>query len=407
MIIDRPEELRKLKTAKKWMLIYGRRKTGKTFLVENYLDYDMYFFVNRDRTIILKTEGNRMIGYEAFIELLRVSLEANKTIVVDEFHRLGDQFFDLLHSMKKNGSLILITSTMFLAKRLLSSGSPILGAFQEIMIPLISLGNALNAVKGLGKKEMLESAIIMREPIVIDYFSAKSARATLVSVLLGSLNAVPALIGEIFEEEDRRMSAIYNGIMGAVATGHTTSGEITDHLFERKLLKNNDPSLVQQYLDNLIKIGVLRRIGVYGKKRYEYRMDSPLVRLFYYADEKYAISQRRISEEEAIRIVDEVMLAIVEDSVREYLAERLGFIETVVQGPNYELDGCLLRFSKPAVLLEVKWRKEITQAELESAARNLMMIDAPRRLLFVQDKQNLKYGSIEIIDASDLLNMNF
>jgi hypothetical protein len=31
-------------------MVYGRRKAGKTFLVENLLDYDNFFFVNRDIT---------------------------------------------------------------------------------------------------------------------------------------------------------------------------------------------------------------------------------------------------------------------------------------------------------------------------------------------------------------------
>ena len=34
-----------------WILIYGRRKTGKTFLVRNMCRYDRYYFVTRTREI--------------------------------------------------------------------------------------------------------------------------------------------------------------------------------------------------------------------------------------------------------------------------------------------------------------------------------------------------------------------
>ncbi|MEM0376401.1 MAG: hypothetical protein QXI90_01290 [Thermofilum sp.] len=44
MIIERPEEVRRISELKKWVLVYGRRKTGKTFLVSNFVKYDEYFF---------------------------------------------------------------------------------------------------------------------------------------------------------------------------------------------------------------------------------------------------------------------------------------------------------------------------------------------------------------------------
>lgn len=233
MIIHRPEELKRLEESKKWILVYGRRKTGKTFLVENNLRYDLYFFVNRDRTIISKTEA-KQVNYDAFLEVLRLSLESGKTVVVDEFHRLGDSFFDFLHSSKKTGRLILLTSTLYFAKKLLSSNSPLLGLFKEVRIYLISLSESLKALESIdiGKRERLELAIMLREPIAIEYFDEKkNARETLAEILVSSINTIPALTGEIFAEEDRNMSAAYKAIIGAVASGKMVSGEISSHLF--------------------------------------------------------------------------------------------------------------------------------------------------------------------------------
>jgi len=142
-----------------------------------------------------------------------------------------------------------------------------------------------------------------------------------------------------------------------VAAGKTTSGEISSHLFSRGLIKKDDPGLIRQYLSNLVEFGLLRKIRVYGKKRFIYKHTSPLMRIFYYADEKYNISERALSEAEMERLVGEMMPRVVEDNVRELLAKHLGLEESVAEAKDFEVNGCLLRFKKPEVALEVKWRK--------------------------------------------------
>ena len=76
MIIPR-HEVRNINAIKKWLLIYGRRKTGKTFLIRHFLKYNEYFFVKRDRTIIVESTGNS-ISYETLKELLDRMLKENK-----------------------------------------------------------------------------------------------------------------------------------------------------------------------------------------------------------------------------------------------------------------------------------------------------------------------------------------
>jgi replication-associated recombination protein RarA len=50
------------------------------------------------------------------MEIVKRSLAENKIIVVDEFHRLGQEFFDFLHYTEKRGKIILISSTLNLSK---------------------------------------------------------------------------------------------------------------------------------------------------------------------------------------------------------------------------------------------------------------------------------------------------
>ena len=404
MIIHRPLEEEELKSVKKWTMIYGRRKTGKSFLVQNFIHYDEYFFVNRDRTLLSKTT-ERQIDYNAFIEIIRMSLESGKTVVVDEFHRLDSKFFDYLHSMKKSGRLILLTSTLFLSKKLLSEKSPLLGLFYEKQIHIIDLNDCLSELKHrkLDMRELLEAAIMLREPINIEYFDPKkSIRKSSVEMLKGSVNAVPALIGEIFLEEERGLSKIYESIVRAVANGKVVSGEISSSLFSKGLIPKDNPGTLQPYLATLINIGLLKRIEVYGKNRFVYKIPSPLMRLFFYADEKYGISQRRFNSAESLRIIDELMPHIVEDVIREYFAYKFGLTEAIAESKDYDIDGLLMKFKKPEIAIEVKWGRKVDIAEVMEAERKLARINTKRKVLFVPNKAGLSSKILEILDPEDL-----
>lgn len=400
MIIERPKETEKINSMRKWVLVYGRRKTGKTFLVTNFIKHDEYFFIKSDRNVIAKDD--RPVSYETFIEIVKRVLEANGTVVVDEFHRLGQDFFEFLHYTKKKGRLILISSTLFLSKRLVSSRSPLLGFFAEVPIGLIRLEDCLDALKGfrLSKKEKLELAILLKEPLAVDYFDErKKARELIAAIVMSSMKTIPALVGEIFLEEEREISAVYEGILRAVAIGKVGSGEISSYLFSKKLLKKDDPSVIQQYLNNLVSFGIIKKIGVFNKKKFVYKLCSPLLRVYYYSDEKYNLSERKVAEKELALIVDELVPRAVEDSVREFLAEKYGLRETVVEIRDFEVDGCLLKFKKPEIALEVKWKK-LAKSDILGSEENLGKINAPRKVLFVQDKNNVD-SSLQVIDVED------
>jgi len=404
MIIDRTE-VNEIKKIKKWLLIYGRRKTGKTFLVENFLTFDEYFFVKRDRTILSKKD-QKEITYETLTSLLERGLSNGNTIVIDEFHRLGDDFLDFIQYINKKGKLILISSTLFLSKKMFTSKSPILGFFAEVPVRIIRLDDCLRTLRqyNLDKKRLLETAILLREPLAIEYFDPKeNPRKTLVKILQYSTNAIPALVGEIFVEEERSISAIYEGILRAIANGNTVSGEISSYLFSRKTIQKDDPSLIQQYLKNLMEFGIIKRIKVYENKRLIYKHVSPLVRIFYYADEKYNISERRVTDGELERIIDEIMPLLVEDSIREFLAEKLGLEESVAQAKDFDVDSVFLRFKKPEALVEVKWRDTIKTSDI---SEHLKKLKTKKSYLFVPDKRKIQTETVlgmKVVDILDFL----
>ncbi|HIE13675.1 TPA: hypothetical protein EYP70_00210 [Candidatus Bathyarchaeota archaeon] len=404
MIIER-KEIRELKEINKWILIYGRRKTGKTFLVENFLSYDEFFFIKRNRTIISKVDGKQII-YETFTSLLERALKENKIVVVDEFHRLGNDFLDLLQYIQKKGKLILISSTLHTSKNLFKERSPILGFFAEFPLGLICLKDTINALKKfrLDNRELVELGILLREPIAIDYIEeGKNPRRIIASTVMSSIKTIPALIGEIFMEEERELSAVYEGILRAIANKKRISSEISSYLFSRKLIKKDDPSLIQPYLGNLINFGLIKRIRIYGKNKFIYKLISPLVTIFYYADERYNISERRLSYKEMKRILNEIMPRIVEDNIRELLSEKFALEGSIFEEKDFDVDALLLRFKNPEVAVEIKWGEKFKGREIRRIKNNLEQTNAKKIMLFVPDKEKIKSKDIKIIDILDLI----
>ena len=85
--------------------------------------------------------------------------------------------------------------------------------------------------------------------------------------------------------------------------------------------------------------------------------------------------------------------------------EKFGLSEAVIETKDYDIDVCLLRFNKPEVVAEVKWKEKINKDEIRKAEADLNKIKARKRYLFVQDKQKISRvkSNIEIVDIKDFL----
>jgi len=395
MIIERPRET-SLINRSKWVLIYGRRKTGKTFIVENFTSYDSFYFVKRDRTIIEKGPW-RDLTYETFRELVIRDISQNKTVVIDEFHRLGDDLLDIVHALPKKGRLVLISSTLHMARRIVDSYSPILGKLSEVRVDLIDLRDILK-VRKTGK-ESLEIAAFLREPLLLDLVKGGT-----ISEMVSSLKlTAPALLGEIFIEEDRKISSIYEGIIRSVASGRSISGEISSHIFSKRLIDKDDPSLIQQYLSNLVDFGILKKEPVWKKNRMIYSHVSPLLWTYCYLDEHYGFANREVGDAELSSQLSTLIPHIMEDAIRNLIASSLGKNVHLHQSEENEIDGVLTSFKAPQIVLEVKWKKTIKTEDIRKAEKNLQKISAKRRILIVPSKKDLKSDMIEIAEIKDFL----
>ncbi len=86
---------------------------------------------------------------------------------------------------------------------------------------------------------------------------------------------VPALVGETFEEEERILSARYEGILRALNSGRSTSSEVASMLYFNRIIEKQDVASIKPYVKSLIEMGLVRRVPELHGKRYNYFI-SPL-----------------------------------------------------------------------------------------------------------------------------------
>ena len=398
VIIKRLKDKRNIQRLGDWIWICGRRKTGKTFFVKNFLKHDEYFFVNRDGSVL---RNNQKLDYETFFELFK-ELIKTKIIVIDEFHRLPEEFFDYLHA-NKQGKLIAVSSTLWLSKKLLGKGSALTGLFSLYIFGLIDEFDVIKSLKSLklDKKELVEASVYLREPLIAYNYKPK-IRSNLAIFLEANKLAISEIIGEIFNEESRELSLVYDGILKAIANGKNTSGEITSYLFSHKIIKKDNPGLIQRYLDVLMKIGLIERIEVYKKKRFYYKIISPLFDLHYYLEEKYSYTENLINETFIRKVIDEKLPYHIEDFFANVLAKKYGLKKVKIQEP--EIDIALTNFKKIWLIAEVKWKKNITKEHIIKIENKFKPFKC-KKFLIVPDRSKIRFklNDVEIIDIDDLI----
>ena len=380
-------------------MVYGRRKTGKSFYVEHFVKHDKYLFVYRDKSI----KDIKALDNWSFDELKRYILEnKDKTIVVDEFHRLDESFLDFLHSLRSN-NLILITSSLHIAKKVLNKNSPILGLVYPIKFDILEPYEILPELFKNIKENYLEFALLLREPTLLELIDYKNP--CFEDFLLKYYNFAKywsrALFGEIFEDEDRTLTETYEGIIRSIALGKNYSNLISSYLFENRLISKDNPSMISPYLDVLYKLGIIDKIELYGKVRnVKYVLTSNAIDFYFYLNSKYGDNLGKHNILEAWKYKVSLYL---EDFVSELLAKYYGLKKVKYSLPDNELDVCLLKFKKIDTIGSIKWTS-LSKIDLSLVRKNLDVI-SKNKFLLVKDI-NIKTNPKEffnIYEPKDLL----
>ena len=311
---------------------------------------------------------------------------------------MPEEFLDWLH-IKSPKNLVLVTSTLHLAKNLLEKNSPILGLFLEFRMDLIDERDILLNLKEKIKdyKKLIEFSTYLREPMLLKWFGI-----SLTSMLKNLKLVIPSLVGEIFTEEEKELSTRYEAIIRALSSGKTTLSEITSILYSNKLIPKQDVSSVKPYLNTLLEIGLVKRIPEYFGKKYYYFVSSPVIDLYYYLDEKYNFSERDLDEK---YIIEKVPMH-VEDFLRSLLGKIFGMRVFLINKPDMEVDIALAKFKKLKIVGEIKWKKRVSGAEIKKIEEKLGKFKGCRKILVVPSRNIVEKEpeGIEVWDVKRILN---
>ncbi len=397
------EEASEIKKLKGWILIYGRRKVGKTFLIKNFLNYNVYFRVRRDGKIkaekFILEEINKT---EDFLKALSELLGKNKTVVIDEFQRLPEFALEEIATVHPKGKIIFSGSSMRVVKKLFGNKSPLLGLAMQYPLSLI---RAKNILRELSKKfdavYAIELSPYLKDPWTIPFFKKEETVRVIYTLLQHSKITIPALIGEIFIEEERELTKVYESIIRAIGAGEWNYKNIAAMLANRKIIGGAESSLVLPYIKNLVEMGIIEPLQIYKKKKF-YKLVSSIMEAFYYLADRYDFEEREVSFEEAKPTIEKLRNLAIQNFIADLFAELYDGRKEYFISPQREIDFIITKRNKIEVIGEVKWKK-IEKADLEKFRKNSEFLKGRKILIckegYIKDKE------IEVINAKKLVEI--
>lgn len=377
-----------------WTLLYGRRKTGKTYLLRNFMDVDEYILVGREGSIWLEKENRKLGSFDELSDMIRDELGKGKRIVIDEFQRIPPDLLEWMSSSHPSGQLILSGSSMGVVRKVLGTGSPILGKFRELRLGLVGGDDLL----GSGDVD-LDHAPYLSDPWTIPFLKGINILQDLYSLLDGTSYTVPGLVGEIFHEEDRTLSEIYQGILSSIGSGKKRSSEIATELYNKGLITKDSPSAIGPYLSSLKMMGIIEEIRIHGKKRNVLRFTSEVMTLFYYMESKYGLEMGLPPVERVKANLKRIHSFCMEYYLVRSFSRRLGGDLRYSFDP--ELDGIIVdRKEKPMAVIEVKW-SDLRKGDIKRFKEKTGSFDCEKFLL-ARNSKGLEDNEITIMDKDEI-----
>ena len=351
-------EAREVESAKSWLLVYGRRKTGKTFMIKRIMPRARYYLITRGRSIVFRQTRELSLS-EAVKNIVR-DLKNNKTVVIDEFQRLPEEYWDLIAAQHPRGKLIAVASSLAVTRKVFNERSPLLG----IMLPLrIGVANPFDPLCALMKYfkpvEAIKWAMIIRDPWIIPHLDFEK---DIVDELLSKASRIAevavGLVGEVFIEEERNLTTTYNAILRAIACNQWNTSLIASKLASKKIIPDPNPSRITSYIKVLEEVGLVRSWRLYRSKQKYLKLTSSILQLSLCLDEKLGLTEAYTSD---------VVKDRVKETIKSFLGYELGFYIVELLALKYsltpayyirggvEIDGVLLdKHRRPVYIVEIK-----------------------------------------------------
>ncbi|MEM2410149.1 MAG: ATP-binding protein [Thermofilaceae archaeon] len=366
-----------LGSEKAWTLVYGRRKTGKTFLLKRYVGWDAYYTVGRSGYGVMERGGSELLPYREGLKAVIDSLRSGDTVVIDEFQRLPEWAWDWISSAagSRGGRLVLCGSSVGIVSRVFDRRSPLLGALNPFRVDLASPSDAVRSLsRHLPPSRALLWSVLARDPWLLGLVEPSGDPDRVLADKAHTLiPSAAGLIGEVFREEERELTRLYDATLRMLAQGYWSAGAVALKLHEAGLIDRPQASHVTGILDQLVKLGLAERLRLWRTRhaRVYYRHRSSLLSMLMYVEERYPDER---PPPETIRTLLGVEAQFF---VGELLAEVKGLSRAYHVAAESEVDIVLMKGSAPVIGYEVKLGP-ITPIEARRAAEKLKALGIPR-----------------------------
>ena len=292
VVLDRWEciLLERLVREGRWLLVYGRRKTGKTWLLRRCTDWRLYATVARGAGCILEERdgGVHILGLDDCIRRIYEALGGRDVVVVDEFQRLPVRYWDIFQLAASRGEsrLVLCASSLGVARKVFDRRSPLLGLFEPVKIDLVDVADAIASLlrAGLEARDAILWSVIARDPWILAHVSLDKPPWVELSETASRVAPIArGLVGEVFEEEERQLTRVYDAVLSLLAEGYWRASDIAARLDAAGLVSSGSPGVATGILNVLAEMGLVEKIPLWRTRnaRVYYRHRSSILSLLY------------------------------------------------------------------------------------------------------------------------------
>lgn len=309
MFIGREKELNALEKLYKsdkfeFVVIYGRRRVGKTALINHFIDdkKSIYFMgvesnakqnlENLSKSILEFSSGIQtetyFPSYQAALEYVFQLAERERVVLaIDEYpyvarasKSLASTFQLLIDKYKDTSKLMLIlcgSSMSYMEDYVLAYKAPLYGrrTAQMKILPFDFEETCAYFTNLSDEDKALIYGIVGGTPqYLLQMSDTLSVEENIKNTYLNPMSFLYEEPVNLLKQEVRE-PAIYNAIITAIATGHSRMSEISTKVGE-------DTNVVSGYIKNLISLGIIKKETPYGEKASKKSIYSIEDNMFYF-----------------------------------------------------------------------------------------------------------------------------
>lgn len=444
MFIGREKELEALEKLYRsdkfeFAVIYGRRRVGKTALINHFIDdkKSIYFMgvesnekqnlENLSKSIIEFSSGIQaetyFSSYQAALEYTFKLAEKERVIlVIDEYpyvarasKSLASTLQMLIDKYKDVSKLMLIlcgSSMSYMEDQVLAYKSPLYGRrTAQMKITPFDFEECCTYLRNLSDEDKaLVYGIVGGTPQYLLQMNDKlSVEENIKNTYLNPMSFLYEEPVNLLKQEVRE-PAIYNAIITAIATGYSRMSEISTKVGE-------STTVCSGYIKNLINLGIIKRETPYGEKASKKTIYSIEDNMFYFwyrfVLENSSIIARGATDLVYKRIeaqLSDYMGRIFEEICVQYLWKQLLQGNTPIEfmslgrwwgnDPRYrrqtEIDIMGEQDSSAAIFAECKWRNENVDLDvLETLVERSGLFHYTKMHYFLFSKTGFTKGCME------------